>query len=381
MAHVRFTIGIQPDLLPENSFSDRWIPRLEAMGHEVRLMTVSDPDFVERVSACDGFLWWFPPLPRARDVGKKILPALDQARRVFVHPDTRSCWHFDDKVAQTYLLKASQVPTPKTWVFWRYDHAIAFFRDAQYPLVVKLASGVRSQNVALLHDAKEAERVARRMFGKGAETFEPRSFALLRVASRPVRNGIRRVLAMPPLPLPEVHRNYLLIQEFVAGNDGDTRVNVIGNRAFAFRRPNRPNDFRASGSKMPDLDPSKIALDAIRLAFDASRALRMPILCFDVLRQGGSSVPRGSSGSSEFLGSMRDHSEELRGTFPRNSEEPTRPVITEISYYFNAPTIGQCPGHWRMNGDELEWVEGAMRAEDAVLDDFLARLSSFRNIS
>jgi len=345
MDRVKYTIGIQPDLLPENSFSDRWIPQLTAMGHEVRQLMVSDPDFIERVSECDGFLWWFPPLPRARDVGKRILPALDHAAHVMVHPDMRSCWHFDDKVAQTYLLQASGVATPKTWVFWRYDHAVAFFRTAQYPLVMKLASGVRSQNVALLRDATHAARMARRMFSKGAETLDPRSFAMLRVASRPLRNAIRRALSLPPLPLPEVHRNYMLVQEFIAGNDFDTRVNIIGNRAFAFRRANRPNDFRASGSRNPDDDPSKIALDAIRLAFDASKKLRMPILCFDILR--------------------------------RKDE----PVITEISYYFNALTIGQCPGHWRMSGGELEWMDGRMRAEDAVLEDFLERLSSFRNKS
>lgn len=345
MARLKYTIGIQPDLLPENSFSDRWIPRLETMGHDVRELMVTDRDFLERVNECDGFLWWFPPLPRPRDVGKRLLQALDHAGKVFVHPDARSCWHFDDKVAQALLLQAGGIPTPKTWLFWRYDHAMAFLRDAQFPLVVKLAAGVRSTNVALLGDAKEAERIARRMFGSGVETLGPRRFSALRAASRPLRSAVQMRVAGVPLPRPEVHRGYMLVQEFVAGNDFDTRVNVIGNRAFAFRRPNRPNDFRASGSHNPDLDPSKIALDAIRLGFETSKKLRMPILCFDILRR------------------------------------MDEPVITEISYYFNAATIAQCPGHWRMRGDELEWVDGSLRAEDAVLEDFLERLSSFRNKS
>jgi glutathione synthase/RimK-type ligase-like ATP-grasp enzyme len=339
---VKFTIGIQPDLLPANSFSDRWIEQLTELGHDVRVLNVSSADFIERVSACDGFLWWFPPMPRVRDVGKRLLPALDHAGKVVVHPDWRSCWHYDDKVAQAYLLDACGVPTPRTRVLWRYEHAVAFFETAQYPLVVKLGSGVRSQNVALLHDRAEAVRMARTLFGAGVETFESRAFRLLREISRPLRSVIRRALSLPPLPRPEIHRNYMLVQEFVGGNDFDTRVNVIGNRAFAFRRANRPNDFRASGSRIQDDDPSKIALDAIRLAFDAARMLTMPAVCFDILRQDG------------------------------------RPVITEISYYFNAPSIGECPGHWRMEDNELEWVAGRMRAEDAVLEDFLARLRSLR---
>lgn len=345
MAAVKYTIGVQPDLLPQNSFSDRWIPRLTAMGHDVRELMVTAPDFLERVNECDGFLWWFPPLPRPREVGKRVLQALDQAGKVFVHPDARSCWHFDDKVAQTYLMQASGVRMPQTRVFWRYDHAIEFFRTARFPLVAKLSSGVRSRNVVLMRSFAEARRLARRMFGTGVETLEARPFSALRVATRPLRSALQIGIARAPLTRPEVHRGYMLVQEFVEGNEFDTRVNVIGNRAFAFRRANRPNDFRASGSQNADLDPSKIALDAIRLAFDASKRLRMPILCFDILRR------------------------------------MDEPVITEISYYFNAPTIGECPGHWTLRDGELKWIDGRMRAEDAVLEDFLARLSSFRNKS
>lgn len=345
LARLKFRIAIQPDLLPKNAYSDRWVPRLTELGHEVRLVSVSSPDFLERVAECDGFLWWFPPIARVREVGKLLLGALDHSAKVMVHPDLRSCWHFDDKIAQAYLLQSSGVPMPKTWVFWRYDMAMEFFRTATYPLVTKLSSGVRSENVALLRNAKEARRMARRMFGTGVETLLPRRFAKLRVAVRPFRNAWRFALGRPPLQRPAVHRNYMLVQEFVEGNEFDTRVTVIGNRAFAFRRSNRPNDFRASGSHIQDDDPSKIDLDAIRLAFAAAQTLRMPALCFDILRHQGS------------------------------------PVITEISYYFNAPSIRECPGHWRERDGELDWMAGSTHAEDAVLDDFLARLTSFRNKS
>ena len=342
---MKFKIAIQPDLLPQNSFSDRWIPRLKELGHDVRLVMVSDLHFLEQVSECDGFLWWFPPLPRAREVGKIVMPALSHAANVMVHPDLRSCWHFDDKLAQAYLLQAAGVATPKTQVFWRYDRAVEFFRNATYPLVTKLRSGVRSENVMLLRSEAEAVRMARRLFGRGVEMLRPPRFAALRVISRPIRSILRLGLGYPPLPRPEIHRGYMLVQEFVDGNEFDTRITIIGDRAFAFRRANRPNDFRASGSHLKDDDPSKIALDSVRLAFDAARALQMPALCFDVLRQNG------------------------------------KPVITEISYYFNAPSIRECPGHWRDRDGELEWQAGSTHAEDAVLDDFLLRLTSFRNKS
>jgi hypothetical protein len=345
-----FKIAIQPDVLSNQSFSERWVARLTELGHDVQLVSVRDPDFLERVKACDGFLWWFPPLPYPRELGKRLLPALDHATsvhatNVFVHPDWRSCWHFDDKVAQTYLLQAVGIPMPRTWVLWRYDEAIEFCRTAQYPLVIKLSSGFRSENVGLLRDRPEAERMARRFFGAGVSALHPRRFESLRAATRPFRNWLQLRRGRAPLSPPVVHRNHMLVQEFVAGNDFDTRVTIIGDRAFSWRRGNRPNDFRASGGGFNDYDPGKIDRDALLLAFQAAQTLRMPSVCFDILRRGGS------------------------------------PVITELSYFYESHLVAACPGHWRKRDGELEWVEGSMRAEDAVLDDFLARLTSFRNKS
>ena len=56
----------------------------------------------------------------------------------------------------------------------------------------------------------------------------------------------------------ELQRDYLLVQEFLPGNGFDTRITVIGNRAFGFRRFNRPDDFRASGSGRIDWNPAAI---------------------------------------------------------------------------------------------------------------------------
>ena len=67
----------------------------------------------------------------------------------------------------------------------------------------------------------------------------------------------------------------VLFQEFLPCNDFDTRITVIGNRAFGFRRFNRANDFRASGSGKIDYDPKNIAPEMVQLAFDVTRRLNV----------------------------------------------------------------------------------------------------------
>ena len=316
-------------------FSDRAADRLTTRGHEVVLVDARDADFFERVQSCDGFLWWFPPGALPRELGKRVLSALDHATHLHVLPDWRSCWHFDDKIAQTYLLQAAGIPMPATRIFWRYEDAIAFCRTARYPLVLKLPNGYRAENVALLRNPREAETMARRLFGAGVTSLQPRRFATLRALLRPLRNRLAAWRGRPPLSEPQSHRGSMLLQEFVPDNDFDTRVTIIGNRAFAFRRRNRPDDFRASGGGLNDYDPANIDHDAIELAYRVADTLGMPTVCVDVMRTNGT------------------------------------PCITELSYFYEPRLIRACPGHWLRDGT---WVAGAMTPEDAVVDDFVSKL-------
>ena len=52
-----------------------------------------------------------------------------------------------------------------------------------------------------------------------------------------------------------------------------TNLTIIGNRAFAFRRFNRTNDFRSSGSGKIDCDLAYIDLETVRLAFQVAQKL------------------------------------------------------------------------------------------------------------
>lgn len=348
-----YRIAIQPDelALPRGrgtqSFSKRWVARLREAGHEPVLVDANRPDFFEQVKACDGFMWTILQPTYSRHFGRRVLAALEHTTNIPVFPSWKTVWHFDDKIGQYYLLQAAGFPTPATWVFWHRHEAIDFCRKAKYPLVVKLASGIMSRNVELLHNVGEAEYWINRMFGEGLVLLDKPKIETLDGARRRVRDTLRLLVkGLPPYPAPnsEIQRGYALFQEFLPGNDYDTRLVVVGRRAFAYRRLNRPGDFRASGSGHRDWDPSRIDPALVRLGFAIQRTLGSQSLSIDGLCRDG------------------------------------RPVIGEISYVYATWPVAECPGHWELRGDpaegELQWVEGSVWPEDAILDDFLALVDS-----
>jgi len=348
---TRYRIAIQPDylILPHNrqqSFSELWAEQLTLAGHEVCLVNVFQPDFFEQLKSCDGFLWWFPPIAYPRDMARRLMLSLGHLAAMPTVPAWKDSWHFDDKVAQSYLLQAAGIPVPRTWVFWQAEDARNFFHCADFPLVIKLTSGVFSENVRLLRNRAEAEYWVKRLFGDGLTSLDRAASAPWQRAFKRVRLAIRTLLREngPSLDGKDFHKGYLLVQDFVPGNDFDTRITVIGKRAFGARRFNRPNDFRASGSGEADFDPSLIELDAVRLAFRLAAVLQAQTICMDILRKDG------------------------------------EPVICEISYYFMGWTVFESPGHWELQGDpdtgELRWIAGQVHPAAAILDDFLWRLSN-----
>jgi hypothetical protein len=348
-----YKIAIQPQnaLLTSGryqSFSARWEELLRQAGHAPLLIDAAEPDFFERVRECDGYMWWYAHLPYPRNFARRLVSAIEHGMGIPVFPTWKTVWHFDDKVGQYYLLRAAEIPTAPTSVFWFRQEALEYCRTARYPLVIKLAGGITSENVRMLKDFREAEYWINRMFGGGTTSLAPPAAGLPGAARR--GKDALRLLLKGAHPLDslrsDVQRGYVLLQEFLPGNDYDTRVTVIGNRAFAFRRMNRPGDFRASGSGRIDFDPSKIDPAIVRLAFAAQRKLESQSLAIDGMYHEG------------------------------------RPVIVEISYYYEGWAVAECPGHWELHGrpedGRLEWVPGTVRPEDAILEDFLALLNGRR---
>lgn len=345
-----FTIAIQPDDYgPGDAASPIWTHLLKELGHEVRQVNVYRSDILDQLAGCQGFMWRFAHFPNLLQIARRVLPVVEREMGMVVYPDQNTCWHYDDKIAQSYIFHAKDIPTPKTWVWYSAKLARNWARSADYPVVLKLRGGAASQNVRLVHSYEEAEQFINALFGNGVNHManlspkQPWGMQRIRSTAKLLLTGIPPSLRQKGHSW-ELHKNYVLFQEFLSPNPFDTRITVIGNRAFGFRRFNRDNDFRASGSGKIDFDNNAIDPRFVRLAFKTARAIGSQSCAMDGLL--------------------------------RNDE----PVVGEISYTFVSKYVHQCPGHWTLLGDpangDLVWKQGRLRPEVAQVADFLVRLES-----
>lgn len=353
-------IAIQPDEVVHHngerqSYSDRWFALARDMEVEAVAVDVFSNDVIKEISTCDAFMWRCDPSAYMRLYSSRLMSGIEEGAGMPVFPSLATRWHFEDKIAQYYFLAASGIPTPATTVSWTREHAIKFCTGATYPFVLKLATGYQGSNVRLIRNIDDALFYVDEMFSHGAISLGYRPASWPRRQVRRVRAALELMRGRNPYgPSPEadLQYGYFLAQQFLPANDFDVRVTIIGDRAFAFRRFNRPGDFRASGSGRIDWDPSQIGEDALRLAYRVSHQMNAQTVAVDILRRNG------------------------------------EPVIVELTLAYASWAVRDCPGHWVLRGEPasgtLEWVAGSLEPADAIFTDFVAQrrdAPGTRNIS
>jgi glutathione synthase/RimK-type ligase-like ATP-grasp enzyme len=266
-----------------------------------------------------------------------------EAMGVAVFPSTATCWHFDDKIAQKYLLEAIGAPLVPTYVFYELSEALQWIDGAVFPKVFKLRRGAASLNVRLVRHAQEARTLAKQAFAGG---FQPvanyRQDARKRFRTARQRHDMLGVVKRLPRTLATIRqlnqalgheRGYIYFQDFIPDNQFDTRVTIIGNRAFAYTRNVRPGDFRASGSGDVVYDIQRIHPQCVPIAFEVTRKVGSQSMAFDFVLTANQ-----------------------------------QPMLVEVSYCYIPELVYQCLGHW---DDQLKWHQGHMWPQDAILTDLL----------
>jgi glutathione synthase/RimK-type ligase-like ATP-grasp enzyme len=344
-------IGIQPDRLGNESYSDKWAEFLTARGVEVRFLNLLAPDALAQAQQCDGVMWRFVHTPQLKQMAQQILYTIEHGLGIPVYPNSATRWHYDEKTAQHYLLQTLQAPTPRSWLFWNRDEALAWAETAPYPVVFKLSVGASGANVVKVNSKEEARRLIRRIFKRGMFSMTLNEYRISPIVPHSImemkaiaRRWFDSFVYFWSGDYPQLHsvwwraeHGYAYFQEFVPNNEFDTRVTIVGDRAFCYRRINRPNDFRASGSGNFTVEPALIDKRCIEIAFEVSQRGRFQSMSYDFLFRGNS------------------------------------PVISEISYTTPAWMVHCCPGHW---DSQLNWIEGQMWLQEAQAEDFLAELST-----
>lgn len=307
---------------PKGKFSDfvkRYETILKYNDIESIRLDAGAPDFWDRVKTCDLFIYNWRVEHDDHQLAKVILPMVEWELKIKCFPDHNTSWHYDDKLREYYLLKLEEFPVIDSWIFWDRERALEWAKTASYPVVFKLKGGASAHNVVLVKTRREAETWIMRMFGRGLKTGTvnvPDGKGL----RRKIKRAILRLRGEDSSPFWRMDKNYAYFQRFLPGNDYDTRVVVIGDRAMGFRRYNRENDFRASGSKNYDLNPEHVDREFIKLGFEISKKMKFQSMAYDFIY-----------------------------------DQDGKPGLIEISYTFPDHTLIQCPGYWDSN---MNWHEG-----------------------
>lgn len=266
---------------------------------------------------------------RAQNFARQLIMSVE-LMGIKVFPNSDSCWHFDDKVGQKYLLEAINAPLVPSYVFYEKKTAMDWIDKTSFPKVFKLRGGASSINVKLVKNKKHARKLINKAFKRGFpftgryDSLKDRFWRLKRnkdfkAVIHVLKGFIRLILPPEGSTLLPRQKGYVYFQDFLPNNKYDIRLIVIGGeKAYGLKRIVRKNDFRASGSKKFVYD--QINNETIIKAFDIANKLKLQSVAFD------------------FIYSNKG-----------------KPLIVEMSYGYGTEGSGKCKGYW---DKDLNWHEG-----------------------
>lgn len=326
-------------------FHPRWATYCEEKGIPYKRVNVYANDLIAQLADCQALMWHHSHNnPKDILIAKQILFALEHTG-FQVFPDFNTSWHFDDKVAQKYLFERIGAPLVPSYVFFDRKIALSWAATTTFPKVFKLRGGAGSSNVKLIRTHSQAERLIRRAFGHGFSNYDrwaslKERWYKYRIGKasilEPIK-GLARIFTPPPFDKAMGReRNYTYFQDFIPNNDSDTRIIVIGDKAFGLYRYVRKGDFRASGSGNFAYQRELFDLRCIQIAFDLTQKLQSQCAAYDFV-----------------------------------FDELNNPLIVEISYGFITAVYNPCPGYWDA---DLQWHEGPFNPQGWMVEDLTARL-------
>ncbi|WP_052252119.1 hypothetical protein [Kaistella solincola] len=108
-------IGIQSST---KGFCKKWIEYCEDNDIHYKLINVYQNNVIDQLKDCDAFMWHHDHLSKKdNQLAKRMLTALEHSGKV-CFPSIYENWHYDDKLAQKYLLEAINAPLIPSYLFY-----------------------------------------------------------------------------------------------------------------------------------------------------------------------------------------------------------------------------------------------------------------------
>ncbi len=330
----------------EGSFSNRWIIYCEKNNIPYKVVNAFADNIIQQLEDCNALMWHHHHA-HYKDVltAKRILFALEHAG-IKVFPDFKTAWHFDDKVAQKYLLEAIDAPIVPSYVFYDKKQALDWAANISYPKVFKLKGGAGSANVKLVNTERETIRLINKAFAKGFAQFDRfanlkekiRKFKEGKETFKTVLKGLARLFITIDFARQQApERGYVYFQDFIPNLDSDIRIQIIGERVFGLKRFVRENDFRASGSgNFIEFNENNIDKNILKVALSTKQKTQAQCLTID---------------------------------FIYSDDEP---LIVELSYGFPVKFYDNCSGYW---DSSMNWHEGHFNPQEWMIEDFINEIS------
>lgn len=323
-------------------FHPRWIDYCIKNALEYKIVDCYANDIVKQLSDCKALLWHYNHTShRDMMIAQKILFALEHTG-FSVFPDFSTAWHFDDKVAQKYLLERIHAPLVNSYAFFDKTAALQWVENTSFPKVCKLKGGAGSANVKLVKHKQQAIQIVNKAFGKGFKQYDKwqnlkdryKKYKLKKTTSFDVLKGVVRLFIEPEYSVKMGYDSgYVYFQDFIPNQDSDIRIIVVGDKAFGIKRMVRKGDFRASGSGEIYYEKNMIREDCVQLAFKINEQLKTQSIAFDFI-----------------------------------FDENNKPLIVEISYGFLEYGYDACTGYW---DKDLNWHEGKFNPYGWMIENLL----------
>lgn len=312
---------------------------------EYEIIDIMKCDAVNELKRFDVLLWHFGQYRHAEMLEARSILYTAKRMGLKVFPDFNDAWHFDDKVAEMYILQALGAPIPKSRVYYDKETLKKDVESGliEIPIVGKLRTGSGSHNVKLLKSKHALMSYVSKMFSGG---YNPAPSLLYKTTSN-IRSSHNKEQFISKLKrAPEFLRtlagarhfphekDYVYLQQFIPNDGYDMKVAVVGDKCAFLVRPVRSHDFRASGGGEVFFDKKYFNKQIIESAFSVSDALGSQCMGYDYVV----------------------------------NKETGEGVIVEMSYGFSHQAIMASGGYYDRN---LEWHDEPLNAPYEILKNLL----------